>query len=553
MKDEDLTSSPGNREDKFAKPVEEEELEKTVRSIAVYQDDASSSKMKIDKLEAFKEVLSLTPSKSPPGKRARQEEEADVVGETVEKNHVDRCPCDGPTSNGTAPRITGEVTGLVEVGEKKSAKTEPVNVAFTESETRPAESDERSVPSTSAAVSRARSEAAALPEAVRVVRAVRRRDSGGPVAEVLSREATVGGRLCSSTGDLTRSEPPRADSPLGRTVSMQTGVGDQPDGDARVSAAACARDQMDLSRLQEGYEVTQPRHIMSTASSNESLDTESIQEEPEDTAHQPPPPGTNNGINDHGPDEDDETIPPAAVSIETQSETKTTVEVTVNGIGGGEEHKEDKEEEERSRHSSEDGDVREHVRVSPTLPRIVQSELKRNSESDSSDGREELSVASSPAARESVVDDATATPSVVPAVVAPPVVIDPAPESPTNPPSTEEATIKSSPDTSPSIVIPDIHQSVTGEAGETEAAEETTSVSRSRRGPPPTPPPRSPASRQVASPSREPDQFEISSMELDSVMISHEEFLRQEADRRAHVCRLAANFRNSREPSPAPE
>ncbi|KAF0291408.1 hypothetical protein FJT64_010476 [Amphibalanus amphitrite] len=193
--------------------------------------------MKIDKLDAFKEVLSLTPSKSPKDKRIKPDEDVDVVGETVERNHVDRCPCDGPTSTSTAPRITGEVTGLIEVGEKKSPRTEPVIVGATESRRLQAGSEERIAPPSAAAVSRARSEAAALPEALRAVRAVRRRDSGGPVAEVLSRDAAAtSGRLCASTGDLTRSEPPRADSPLGRTVSMQIGVGDQPDGGSRVSA-----------------------------------------------------------------------------------------------------------------------------------------------------------------------------------------------------------------------------------------------------------------------------------------------------------------------------
>ena len=539
-KDERSTGSSRDEEDKVAKPVEEEELKKTVRSVATYQDDAPSSKIKIDKLEAFKEVLSLTPSKSSSEKRAKQEKEVDVVGETVEKNHVDRCPCDGPTSNGTAPRITGEVTGLVEVGEKKPAKTEPVTVALTEHKPRPAEADERTAPPTSAAVSRARSEAAALPEAVRAVRAARRRDSGGPVAEVLSRDAAASGRLCSSTGDLTRSEPPRADSPLGRTVSMQTGVGDQTDGEARVSAAACARDQMDLSRLQEGYEVTQPRHIMSTASSNESLDTESIQEEPEDAAHQPPPPGSN-GVNGHGPEADDET--------RALSEKGKIEKITVNGIGDGEDHR----EEESFRHSSENGDAREHVRVPSSLPRIVQSELKRNSESDSADEREQPADVSSLATREPVGGDTTTIPSAAPAVVAPPIVIEPAPERTTTPCNAEGTIIGSPPVTTPHETARDVAQSVT--APDTEVVVETTPVAHSRRGPPPTPPPRSPASRQAASPAspREPERFEISATELDSVMVSHEEFLRQEAERRARVFRMAANFRSSREPSPAPE
>ena len=559
-----LGRSVENAEDKAAKPVEEEELKRMVRPSTVYQDAFPSSKIKMDKLEVFKEVLTLTPSKSLPEKREKQEEKVDVAGETIEKSHVDRCPCEGPMTKFTAPRITGEVTGMIEVGGRKLSKVEPVIDTVTESRPPPADASEWIAPSTSAAVSRARSEAAALPEAVRAVRAARRRDSGGPVAEVLSRDAAASSRLCASTGDLTHNTP-RPDSPLGRTVSMQIGVGDQTDGSCRVSAAARARDQMDLSRLQEGYEVAQPLrgHIMSIVSSNESLDTESIQEEPQNAAGLNPP-KIHNGTDDYGP-EHDRTTAPAAVPVNTSSEKRTTVEITVNGIHGEEGHEKHKDEN-ISRRNSEHY-VEEGVGAPLTLPRIVQSELKRSSESDSSDGREELTAVSSSATVVSAVGKESPAPSVAPAVAAPPVVIESAPEHFENSSYREDTTTGLSPAVIQSVTAAASAQSVTegaqntgpvpgaGTAGEKRTADETSPVVRSGRGPPPTPPPRSPASRQTAPPaaSRTPEQFEISALELDSVMISHEDFLRQEAERRAHVCRLAANFRTSREPSPAQE
>ncbi|XP_043223949.1 mucin-19-like [Amphibalanus amphitrite] len=539
--DKETGKSPVDQAKDEVKVVEEEELTKTVRSVTAYQDETSSPKMKIDKLDAFKEVLSLTPSKSPKDKRIKPDEDVDVVGETVERNHVDRCPCEGPTSTSTAPRITGEVTGLIEVGEKRSPRTEPVIVAATESRRLQASSEERIAPPSAAAVSRARSEAAALPEALRAVRAVRRRDSGGPVAEVLARDAAAtSGRLCASTGDLTRSEPPRADSPLGRTVSMQIGVGDQPDGGSRVSAAACARDQMDLTRLgqQEGYAAAQNRHIMSVTSSNESLDTGSIQEEPENEADQLPPPVTTNGINHHGPEDEEEMPAPPAVPIDDTP--RKELDVPVNGLDT---------HEERSRHSSEETeDAKAEERTPPAFPRIVRSELKRNSDSDSSDGREESTVESS-STRTFSVDSITA-PSVVSVVL--PVIHEPAAEPKTesnSSPSSSAESAELSSTAAPGAADLSAAPSESGAAPESESPESESAPARSRRGPPPNPPPRSPASRQA----REPDQFEISATELDSVMISHEEFLRQEAERRAHVCRLAANFRTSREPSPAPE
>ncbi|XP_037071904.1 uncharacterized protein LOC119093111 isoform X2 [Pollicipes pollicipes] len=436
MEEHALDASPRDASGGEAGPVDEEEVRKVVRPDVVELEKTTVSRPKIDKLEAFKEVLAMTPAQLV--KRKRDDVEEDVIGETVEKSSAHRS---SEPQVDKMPRITGEVTGIVEVGEKKSSKTNPVIVSAIETSPRSASPTQSHDMATEGGRrgSSPSGTSSGSPDSGRAVTRPPRPPPPPPPRHPAS--DGDGERLSSSTGDLSRQGRPES-PPLGRAVSLELARPDSPEPSGqprRLSAAACEGPQLDLSRVgrQDGEDGGHGRYgELVTAPGRVPRDSLRISPEPSSDEENAEETGQVSGTNGHGKAGSNHVPHPKAAA--------------------------------------------------PVAPPIVLAVLP------SVKSEQPRSVLNGSEAH--AVDHAAHS-------------------------SAETASRTAAEDHGPSRPEPRV---------------------------PPTPAP-----RLAPAPRADLEVFQISEQELDDVMLSHRDYLRREAERRALVCRLAAD--EARRSSPAPD
>ena len=101
----------------------QEDVQKEVRKVETDVENVEIPRAEMDKLQVLKEVLSMTPAREVRRKAPAGDELEDVVSETVERSTVHRST-ESLSADGV-PRITGEVTGLVEVGARRGRPPPP--------------------------------------------------------------------------------------------------------------------------------------------------------------------------------------------------------------------------------------------------------------------------------------------------------------------------------------------------------------------------------------------------------------------------------------------